>query len=158
MFAVISSTNLFLKRYPTPEAALNHYSIKDENIIKILDDNDCAVAYYKDGTVFKSDYLNKNDNGWGVISRKMWFPKVEKQIDEYLFLYYKYHGKHIFLVSDTFNLGQKELITPFDNINSEILFYQRDVGGIVISDWFWVLDDLPENYEVTVNNQVVKVN
>ena len=87
MFAVISSTNLFLKRYPTPEAALNHYSIKDENIIKILDDNDCAVAYYKDGTVFKSDYLNKNDNGWGVISRKMWFPKVEKQIDEYLFLY-----------------------------------------------------------------------
>ncbi|WP_411677788.1 hypothetical protein [Caproicibacter sp.] len=148
-----------IQRYASPELAIsNDKEIHFQKITKTLESGNYALVFYEYNLSLNFEFLNKDKNGWGVITSQLGRPeKSVDNIDGYYLTYQKDDNKNIFLIAMADTTGTKKVINPTDSLNSKFLFYSDD-ASFPAYYWFLVLNDLPRDYQLSIDNKVVKIN
>jgi len=157
------STGIITFRYNNIENALaKGASEKFDKIDKILYDNDYALAIYttKDAS-FSDDFLSKNDKGWTVVTRQIWRYKKYIKVNEYGLYYIKYKGINLIEIDADTNkkFTYPKYPNPKDSINSDFKYCKINIDDTTsFSYWFLVLNNLPDNYYIKLNDKNVRLN
>ena len=143
--------------YPTPEEAImNQRDVKVERVVSILQDGDYAVGSFEYGNTIKTRYLYKNEKGWKMLYNTIFWAQTTKFVDDYRIYYYRHNGNTLINIRIIYEEG-KEISTPVDSINSNFKYVKTEKAGYYCSRWFLVLEDMPEDYEITLNGEKVKL-
>ena len=137
-------------RYETPELALSYdKSVHADEILKVLQCNDVAEIFYvEDGTIY-SRRAFKVSGGWMGVSEYAPLPKYRKMVNHVSVTYHVQGNKHIISMSAL----PDSIIAVEDSLNSQIEYYKDTLYGT--QNWLLVLDELPDNYYLTINGEKV---
>lgn len=145
------------KYYPTPQDAIEK-SLKTTDYVVVLH-NDTAFASCNTTVNDKNcQYLIKDDSGWKIITTDIFDnPYFFKDYDDhgYALCIREYNEKYmIYLMQRKTHIENNEKINLRDSLNSS--FKEFDHKQIYdYHFWYCCLDELPDNYKIFINDQIV---
>lgn len=147
---------VFLKSYSSPINVIEENpNFKNVEILDVLESNGVAQIICKEDTAIKSQFAMKNSKGWYLATNQLGFYNFVKLGNNYMITYDKSHGKHIICLDET--LQENNDISPVDNLGSNFEYFEIQNGGYTIKTWFLVLNDLPDNYQITFGDEIIAI-
>ncbi len=166
-FSGILGVITFLGSLPDYISNEKYYSSPEEVIENSLKSTDYVVVT-KNGTAFAScdtdvndmncQYIIKDDNGWKLITSEVFGNSYfcERYDDHgYVLCIREYNGKYmIYLLQEISHIEENGKINLTDSLNSSF----EEFDHKLIFDyhfWYWCLDELPDDYTISINGEVV---
>ena len=149
----------FGRIYATPEEALSKYEyggLQVGKVVGVIEYGDYAIGLFKHGSTTESRYLHKTQNGWKMLYSKMCFSQYTKHVNGYLVCRYKHDGKNLLYIN-LISMSSESVVTPVDSIDSNFEYFLEEHDSVSLSHWFLVLNELPENYEIMLNGETIKL-
>lgn len=160
IFSIYLTNNItsFDVLYSTPkEAMIKQNNIKEDELITIIEDENYAVGIFKHNANIESRYLHKTENSWKMLYNKIFFYQYVKNVNGYIICQYKHNNKNIIFINKL-STNSENIIFPTDSIKSHFKYYIYEEDKTTkISYWFTVLDKLPENYEIKLDTDTIKL-
>lgn len=141
------------------EAVKNQKDEKVDEVVEILEDKSYALGLYRTNFDIGSTYLYKKEKGWKILYSQIWFFQHSKFIDNYKIAWYKHNGNYLICINNLTPETNKEILQPKDSLQSEFKHYSEnnEIIKATFSYWFLVLNDLPENYTITIGDKSVQI-
>ena len=166
-FSALNIGFILFDRYDTTDINSQAYNTPEEAVELGLGTTAYKMAEYNDTYLvlcetnvnnYACQYLYKGTEGWynitDYIHANPYFAKNGKD-SEYTVIIREFDGKYMIYVSQPFySFEENGLLTVSDSLNTSYVELEH-TQPFEIHYWYWCLDEMPEDYTISVNGEVV---
>ncbi len=152
-------TSVSLTCYSTPEEAVEtELKVSD---YKLLESNGTYIALCDiSESDYDVEYVMNNGQGWQVVTEAVYENSLFYELEEngtYYIHIREYMGKNMIYVGQLNFMGnQSEKLDIKDSLNSVVVESQNTlVSGFDTYCWYWCIDEIPDDYTIRINGEVV---
>lgn len=158
----IKTEMVYGRCFSTPEEAIESV-LETDDYVYAIDNGTGLVLCRTRVNNFSYQLLYESDEGWQVITgyvldKLPYYDKVIKKQQGYFFIS-EYKGKYYFGLSQYLFDEDTKLFNVSDLLGQEYkeLEYLMDENIPMSNEhyWFWCLDEIPDDYRVTINGDVI---
>ena len=145
------------KYYSSPEEVIEN-SLQSTDYVVVTQNETAFASCVTDVNDKNCQYIIKEDNGWKLITLEVFGNSYffeDFDIGGYTLCIREYKGKYmIYLTQQISHIEENGKINLTDSLNSSF----EEFDHKLLFDyhfWYWCLDELPDDYTISINGEVV---